>query len=128
MEFTIVLFDMNNLKKTNDTYGHLAGDEMIKAFALAVKTSFSGVGEVYRIGGDEFVAVCKGAEREKVDEALEAFDEAVATQPPSEHPFGAAYGVTVFVPFSRKDFEDAITKADTQMYENKVAMKANRKD
>lgn len=128
VEFTIVLFDMNNLKKTNDTYGHLAGDEMIKAFALAVKTSFSGVGEVYRIGGDEFVAVCKGAEREKVDEALEAFDEAVATQPPSEHPFGAAYGVTVFVPFSRKDFEDAITKADTQMYENKVAMKANRKD
>lgn len=128
VEYTLVLFDMNNLKKTNDTYGHLAGDQMIKAFATAVKSAFEGVGDIYRIGGDEFIAVCKGAARETVDSALRVFDEAVATQPPSEHPFSAAYGITVFIPTSRMDFENAITAADTQMYENKVAMKATRED
>ncbi len=125
-EFALVLFDMNNLKKTNDTYGHLVGDEMIKAFANAVKDAFGDAGEVYRIGGDEFVGLCKCVSREAVNAILRAFDEAVATQPASEHPFSAAYGITFFTPHTRRDFENAVTSADGQMYEHKVAMKAAR--
>ena len=52
-----VLFDINNLKKVNDTYGHIAGDAFIKAGAKAIADSFGQHGRVFRIGGDEFICV-----------------------------------------------------------------------
>ncbi len=50
----IAFFDLNSLKYTNDTYGHAAGDRLIKSFADLLSESFSD-GEVFRISGDEFV-------------------------------------------------------------------------
>ncbi|MHC3377678.1 sensor domain-containing diguanylate cyclase [Ligilactobacillus equi] len=50
--------DVNELKKTNDNLGHAAGDELLMGAAKCMKTCFAG-GKVYRIGGDEFVAVIK---------------------------------------------------------------------
>ncbi|MCR5725039.1 MAG: GGDEF domain-containing protein [Treponema sp.] len=128
VEFALVLFDMNNLKKTNDTYGHLVGDEMIKAFAEAVKAAFGTKGTVYRIGGDEFIGLCRNLDRKSVDSILHDFDLAVQNQPPCDHPFSAAWGISYFTPKSRTDFEKAITDADSRMYERKVSMKAARTD
>ena len=50
-------FDLNNLKVTNDTFGHKAGDIILKAAALCITDTFQGLGRVFRIGGDEFVVV-----------------------------------------------------------------------
>ena len=52
--FAVAVFDVNNLKYTNDTYGHAAGDRLIKDTADSVKDAFSAIGRCYRIGGDEF--------------------------------------------------------------------------
>jgi diguanylate cyclase (GGDEF)-like protein len=54
---TIVVFDVNGLKRVNDTLGHAAGDELIKAAAKIIKDSFGEYGKCFRIGGDEFVAI-----------------------------------------------------------------------
>ncbi|MBQ5397920.1 MAG: GGDEF domain-containing protein [Ruminococcus sp.] len=52
-----VVFDVNNMKRINDRYGHSAGDEIIKAAAKSISKSFSQIGECYRIGGDEFAVL-----------------------------------------------------------------------
>jgi diguanylate cyclase (GGDEF)-like protein len=57
-EATIFVFDLNNLKNVNDHLGHLSGDERLSRTASCIKKTFQGVGESYRIGGDEFCSIC----------------------------------------------------------------------
>lgn len=57
MDTIVVSFDVNSLKKVNDTYGHDKGDILIKAAADAIKKAFKDAELVSRIGGDEFVAI-----------------------------------------------------------------------
>lgn len=54
---TFVALDVNSLKRMNDTRGHMAGDELIKAAAIIIRDTFAPFGKCYRIGGDEFVAI-----------------------------------------------------------------------
>lgn len=49
--------DINGLKHVNDSLGHAAGDELICAAADCMKSCFQNYGNVYRIGGDEFVII-----------------------------------------------------------------------
>lgn len=56
-DWTYVSLDINGLKTTNDTYGHDAGDELIDGAARCMRFSFGNYGKIYRIGGDEFVAI-----------------------------------------------------------------------
>ena len=52
-----ISIDLNGLKRVNDTYGHVAGDELIRAAADCMKNSFNEYGKIYRIGGDEFAVI-----------------------------------------------------------------------
>ena len=56
-EWVYVSMDLNGLKRANDSFGHVAGDELIRAAADCMKNSFSEHGKVYRVGGDEFVVI-----------------------------------------------------------------------
>ena len=53
----VVYLDVNGLKEVNDRYGHDRGDSLLKTFADIVKNTFE-EGNMYRIGGDEFVIIC----------------------------------------------------------------------
>ncbi len=55
-----IAVDLNGLKVTNDTIGHNAGDELIKATADCLKDTVSRIGRAFRIGGDEFTAIFRG--------------------------------------------------------------------
>ncbi len=68
---TLCMFDLDNLKKTNDTYGHDVGDSMIAAFTDILKSFFSKEEIVCRYGGDEFIVVF---EKLKVDEVVESIN------------------------------------------------------
>lgn len=63
-DFNYVVFDVNGLKNVNDSLGHEAGDELIKAAASCINQCFSGYGKVYRTGGDEFIAIVTASEEE----------------------------------------------------------------
>ena len=66
--FSIAIFDLNNLKKTNDKYGHEAGDALICEASKLICETFTH-SPVYRIGGDEFAVILLGADyfdREKI--------------------------------------------------------------
>jgi diguanylate cyclase (GGDEF)-like protein len=54
---TVIMFDVNGLKQTNDTHGHMAGDSMITGCAGIIRKYFDPYGKCYRTGGDEFVAI-----------------------------------------------------------------------
>ena len=56
-QFIYISMDVNGLKIINDSHGHAAGDELICGAAACMRSCFDKYGKVYRIGGDEFVAV-----------------------------------------------------------------------
>jgi diguanylate cyclase (GGDEF)-like protein len=56
--YTLVLCDLDNLKVINDTYGHSAGDEVLKAFAALLTAEIRATDILARIGGDEFIILC----------------------------------------------------------------------
>lgn len=56
-DLIIYSIDINGLKQTNDTLGHLVGDELIVGSGQCVANAFAGCGKVYRVGGDEFMVV-----------------------------------------------------------------------
>lgn len=65
--FSIMILDLNEFKKINDTYGHLAGDELLKKFAGELKSAFRAMDVIGRWGGDEFVVVLDCEAREAAD-------------------------------------------------------------
>ena len=112
----VLLFDVNFLKKTNDTKGHLAGDQLLRTAALCIRESF-GVGLVencFRIGGDEFTAILRGCTEEDVKNRIARFKEALEREKIS---------VSVGYAFSDKADEGKLktlmSVADRNMYENK---------
>lgn len=68
--FQIVSFDINGLTKVNEKYGHSAGDQMIRDGAEIIKTAFEGVGEIIRMGGDEFIVITYDGNYRDVKHAL----------------------------------------------------------
>ena len=58
--FCVSIFDLNNFKQINDTYGHLAGDNLLKQFGQELRSQFRGADMVGRWGGDEFLALLDG--------------------------------------------------------------------
>ncbi len=122
--YCLIMFDMNNLKKLNDTLGHLVGDKVINAFCDCMRETFGDKGEIYRIGGDEFICLLEGMDEDDVKKLLAEFDRRVANQKETDHKFTVAYGWTMFKPRSRDDFIAAQQRADSLMYDMKKRMKA----
>ncbi len=58
-DITVFSLDVNGLKHVNDTYGHQAGDEYIRGGASCLEKAVGTVGNIYRIGGDEFAAIVR---------------------------------------------------------------------
>jgi diguanylate cyclase (GGDEF)-like protein len=59
-DITVIVIDVNGLKKINDTYGHHTGDEALKTVASFLEVSIGEKADIYRIGGDEFVCIATG--------------------------------------------------------------------
>lgn len=73
-EFIYISLDVNGLKVVNDTKGHMAGDELIIGSCQCMKKCLGPYGKLYRIGGDEFVAILS-CSNQKLEEVLADFDE-----------------------------------------------------
>lgn len=124
--YTIVMLDMNDLKKVNDKYGHQTGDEYIKRLSSYIKESFSENGNVYRMGGDEFLVI---STLSSVDiDFLESLDkmyskiEEFNSDTVSEIPLSVAVGYADYSVGGRS-IKEALREADSKMYERKKKMK-----
>lgn len=121
-EFSLVVMDINNLKKMNDTYGHEKGDELIQNAAAALKKVWKEE-NVYRIGGDEFAAIETGKDGYAYAKRMEALEEELTffnrSNPHFEMPLQVAQGAAVYEPDKDERFADVFRRADVLMYQDK---------
>ena len=122
----LIIFDLNNLKKCNDTKGHMAGDKYIADAAHMIQKIFQKLGKVYRIGGDEFCVIARNVSEEIVLEKREELRSAIMQyrKENSDDGFGIACGFATYDPEIDKDIEETRHRADLSMYENKKEIKA----
>ncbi len=118
-EITIVMMDVNGLKAVNDTYGHMSGDELIIGAAKCMHTAMSELGKVYRIGGDEFVALlkCTGQELKDMLQTLEHLIKRWTETHKNE--LTISKGVVVAEEHKNLTFDELKELADKLMYEEK---------
>lgn len=124
--FGVLVVDINNLKRANDRYGHLVGDELIVHTAKALRETFK-TSTVFRIGGDEFATILTGRDYDNYATALNRIDEACAesfvTTSDGEIPVLVARGVAIFDPSIDTVYKDVFKKADQAMYMHKEMSK-----
>ena len=126
MDFGVIVFDVNYLKETNDKYGHDAGNKLIVAVARLISGIFKR-SPVFRIGGDEFVAILQNRDLEKYEELCEKFDMKCAThyiQAENEMvPISIGRGFARYNPATDRQFVDVFNRADEEMYKHKRKVK-----
>lgn len=121
----MVAFDLNNLKKCNDTLGHEKGDIYIRESAKIIMDCFGEHGRCYRLGGDEFGAILSGATVRDCEMCCENMKKRVArfNEASGDIHMGIACGYAVFDPKEDEDIHATIRRADKMMYEEKFRMK-----
>lgn len=118
-DVTVISMDINRLKATNDTLGHSAGDELIQAAADYMKKAFSEYGEIFRTGGDEFVALLQ-LDDEAFKAVLEKFNKTVSEwKGQLVQSMTISSGSAKRSDYPEKSMEDLIKIADEQMYSMK---------
>lgn len=123
--FLCAVCDINGLKAVNDTFGHIEGDELIRAAADVLSRNLQSAYNVYRIGGDEFVAVFIGESRENVEKKIADVKKRCKMYTKLKVPLSIAIGVADSDDEAFTDAFDVISLADKRMYEDKVRMKQN---
>ena len=128
--FAVVMFDLNNLKKINDEFGHGVGDVYIKNSSELICNTFKH-SPVYRVGGDEFVAIIKNTDYPQRYELFEKFKTEVkilkdAMDLPIMKRISVACGMADYDEVVNDDIDSIFKLADDRMYENKKEMKATR--
>ncbi len=122
--FAIVVCDTNNLKYINDTKGHKAGDEYIRASAKLLCDIFAH-SPVFRVGGDEFVVFLRGDDFAAREELMEELRCRVLENLVDDGPI-IACGLSEYEAGADKDVSAVFARADRKMYENKQQLKADR--
>ena len=120
VEFAIAIFDVNGLKYVNDHNGHAAGDEHIKSACKVICDIFKH-SPVFRVGGDEFVAIIQGSDYARLDELVNELDK-VNRENAKSGKVVTACGTARYVQGDR-NVAAVFERADKLMYENKRGLK-----
>ncbi len=121
-EFGVVVFDINGLKQVNDTKGHDAGDRYIKESCRMICRQFTH-SPVYRIGGDEFVAILEGEDYQNRKNLIASFENQVEENLKSGLAVVAS-GLAVFRREQDHSYRRVFERADQRMYDRKGYLKA----
>jgi diguanylate cyclase (GGDEF)-like protein len=120
---TIIMADIDHFKRTNDTLGHAAGDEVLKEVARRLKADLRAYDVVGRYGGEEFLIILPGCELSVGARRADEIRNLVAKEP-IVTPYGStsatvSMGVTVTSPCRDHTVSDLLLEADTSMYRAK---------
>lgn len=123
-DFLIILMDVNNLKATNDEYGHRFGCHLIVHTGEVLPTVFKS-SKLFHVGGDEFIAIVRGEDLENFDQTMELFDKTFSYSfiefEGKQLIFSVARGFARYQKGNR--YQDVIQSADGEMYINKKYLK-----
>ena len=121
----LAMFDLNNLKKVNDFYGHEKGDRLIQQFVMLLRQSADKKFFLGRFGGDEFIVIVQncndrimGAFLDRIRTATEAMNKLADIQ------ISYAHGYAISTREHYYLMDELLQEADKRMYDNKRMMKS----
>ena len=123
---SLIYFDLNHLKKTNDTLGHAAGDAVLTHFADVLQAHVRDSDCVGRLGGDEFGVLLSHANQEQALKKADVLAQALESSPTewngNQIPVSFAYGAFELKGGDNPD--SAMQRADQAMYAQKKAQRS----
>ncbi len=122
LPFGLVVCDTNDLKKINDSQGHVAGDEYIKQSAKLLCNIFVH-SPVFRIGGDEFIVFLRGSDYSNKETLMKTLQDQVWENKKSNSGPVLASGMAEFTPGKDSMVTQIFDRADKAMYKNKRDLK-----
>ena len=124
--FSVVMLDVDDFKKLNDTYGHLVGDRVLRAIANVIKAQMRGVDTAARYGGEEMAVILPRTEMvgaynlaERIREAIAELRITTDDDPPRALGVTASLGISAYPESKARDGEDLVRKADRALYRAK---------
>ncbi|MCQ2507018.1 MAG: GGDEF domain-containing protein [Lachnospiraceae bacterium] len=126
IDFAYISLDVNGLKVINDSIGHVAGDELIFGSGQCMKNIFGPYGKLYRIGGDEFVALLL-CNDDKIKELVKDFDYEIANWSCKLiDGLSVSYGFTSKEEYPEYTARQLAIVADKRMYDAKASYYKNK--
>lgn len=119
-DLVIMMLDINGLKTVNDTFGHQAGDELICGTTACMQLAFYSFGNIYRIGGDEFIAILHCSD-ERAKNAIAQFEQLTDNwEGKLVKELHVAVGFASHSSSPTSSINDLMKKADQAMYKDKT--------
>lgn len=123
-DFAVILMDVNNLKATNDQYGHRYGCSLVVRCGHTIPTIFKS-SKMFHIGGDEFLVIVRGEDLSNFEETMKHFDDtmlySIVNYEGVDLIFSVARGYSHYKKGDR--YQDVLQRADSEMYINKKMLK-----
>ena len=113
----VLVLDLDHFKAINDTHGHAAGDEALRAFAARIRVQLRQTDHLARMGGEEFVVVLPGAPQTKAVEIAERLRAAVAEAPLVDAPrVRATVSIGIARRYAGETAASLLARADAAAY------------
>jgi diguanylate cyclase (GGDEF)-like protein len=120
---SLVYFDLDGFKRINDTFGHAAGDEVLRHFAGTLLGHVRESDVVGRLGGDEFGVILSHADLAQANRKAASLMETLSASPAQMNgmPLAVGYSYGAFELVAGENADTAIARADEAMYRQKRA-------
>ncbi|MCR1951793.1 GGDEF domain-containing protein [Clostridium sp. DSM 100503] len=116
--------DLDDFKSINDTYGHQAGDDVLKDFVLILNKSFGKKSKIIRMGGDEFIIILENTSEQKIETKLNLLNSLIESHNShSKYTIKFSFAYCIY----SNDFDniyDFFNCIDNKMYQNKYLKKS----
>ncbi len=121
---SVLYFDLDHFKAVNDTFGHEAGDEVLKTASKQISKTVRKGDSVIRWGGEEFVVILPTADPKEANEVVARIMQAGLGERPDQQPVTASIGVAELQVDELSDWKTQIELADHRMYMAKSSGRA----
>lgn len=120
---SVIVIDLDGLKHINDTYGHAAGDNMIRKAATIIMNAFRAEDLVARTGGDEFVVLLPETSADGLKASIERLQRCLEDANKVEDGYDVKFSVGTAIAESKDKLLEAVKAADAMMYQDKAERK-----